>query len=115
MPDLERLAVLEEDSDQIIFISPESGQEHPKALKVEPTEEEKQSIKAENSENVATVVDKSIVLDMIYVKDRKGNFLMTSSNDGSIRLWRYSGGGFVPAIQGDESIKYPKAQVCLAW
>ena len=51
-----------------------------------------------------THAEKSMVLDIVYIKDRKGNFLMTSSNDGSIRMWRYSGGGFVSANHEDDVI-----------
>lgn len=59
-----------------------------------------------------------MLLDMIFIEDKKYNLLVTSSNDGIIRMFRYTSNGFQPADdsgQGDNQIVYEKAQLKIVW
>lgn len=40
---------------------------------------------------------------MTYLKDKKYQILLTSSNDGFVRGWRYTSNGFVLAVQPNNS------------
>lgn len=62
--------------------------------------------------------DKAMLLDMIFIEDKKYQLLVTSSNDGVIRMFKYSNNGWVPADdsnQRDHEIDQEIAQICIAW
>ena len=121
LEDIDRIAFLEESSDEIQFLNHETGAFNPKSLKVTPPKEEeanKTSSKSKTNTKSAPMkhAEKSMVLDMIYVKEKKSHFLLTSSDDCAIRTWRYSNNGFVNTNTEEEgAIYFSQAQVCIAW
>lgn len=120
LEDIDRIAFLEESSDEIQFLNHETGTFNPKSLKVTPPKEE-DTTKPGKSKVVTKGApmkhaEKSMVLDMIYVREKKSYFLMTSSDDCAIRTWRYTSSGFVNANTEEEgAIYFSQAQVCIAW
>jgi len=46
--------------------------------------------------------DKAMILDMIFIEDKKYQLLVTSSNDGVIRMFKYSNSGWVPADDSNQ-------------
>ena len=76
------------------------------------------AIHIEKKENV--IERRTKVLDILYISDSKYQVLLTSTNDGYIRGWRYTSNGFVLANQPDneeETIEHHFAReiYCLAW
>lgn len=100
----------------IHFADPESGQVDPKkSLHVKITKDKK---KTEGVDVPNDSAEKAMLLDMIFIEDKKYNLLVTSSNDGIIRMFRYTSNGFQPADdsgQGDNQIVYEKAQLKIVW
>lgn len=43
-----------------------------------------------------------MLLDMIFIEDKKYQILVTSSNDGVIRMFKYSNNGWVPADDSNQ-------------
>ena len=118
LEDIDRVAFLEEGSDEIYFLNHETGAFNPKPLKVTPLKEEEGLKKTKNNikGGIMKHAEKSMVLDMIYVKEKKSYFLLTSSDDCAIRTWRYSSNGFLNTNAEEEgAIFFSQAQVCIAW
>ena len=128
IPDIDRIAFYQEGSDKIYFMNHESGILNSKELTIipEPLKVELSSVKKEQDgtikiEKKEAVIDrKTIILDMLYIKDKKYQVLLTSSNDGYVRGWRYTSNGFVLAVQpnnSNESLHHPfKNDIyCLEW
>lgn len=112
---INKIAFFEEESDVIYFADPDSGVVDYKKLHVKITKENKKSDGVDLPNYSA---DKAMLLDMIFIDDKKYNLLVTSSNDGIIRMFRYTSNGFQPADdsgQGDNQIVYDKAQVKIVW
>lgn len=107
IPDIDRLAFYQEGSDEIYFMNHDSGVLNSKKLVIvpKPLSVELSSVKKEADgtikiEKKEAVIDrKTIILDMLYIKDKKYQVLLTSSNDGYVRGWRYTSNGFVLAFQ----------------
>ena len=54
----------------------------------------------------------------MYIDDPKYNLLVTSSNDGKVRMYKYSNKGFVPADdsnQRDNELNLTYAQMVIVW
>lgn len=121
LQDIDRIAFLEEGSDEIHFINHETGAFNPKPLKVTPVKEEEavrnnNKSKANTKGTLLKHAEKSMVLDMIYVREKKSYFLLTSSDDCAIRTWKYTSSGFLKANSEEEgAIYFTQAQVCIAW
>jgi hypothetical protein len=113
--DIDRLAVLEEESDEIYFVNHETGALQAKPLKVSPPVDPHNKVKTDQNGKPITRAEKSMVLDMIYINDKNNSYLLTSSHDGAIRTWRFSGSGFVLAHGEDEGLFFKEAQLKLAW
>ena len=115
IPIIEQLAFFEEKSDLIYFADPTTGELSEKVLHVEVREK----VKAGDDKNPPIYyADKAMLLDMIFIDDKRYNLLVTSSTDGVIRMFRYSSNGFVPADdtnQRDNEIKQDKAQMIIVW
>ena len=110
--DIDRLAVVEEESDEIYFLNYETGVFNPKPLKVARPKSDK---KEKSTDGLPVVVaEKSMILDILYICDAKHHLLLTSSNDGAIRTWRYSSNGFVNA-KDDDAMYFKQAQVKMSW
>jgi WD40 repeat protein len=61
-----------------------------------------------------------MVLDFLFIEDKKYEVLLTSSNDGYVRGWKYTSNGWILASQPDneeEMIEhhFSKEIYCLAW
>jgi len=90
IPDIDRVAFYQEGSDKIYFMNHESGILNSKELTIipKPLSVELSSVKKEQDgtikiEKKEAVIDrKTIILDMYYIKDKKYQILLTSSNDG---------------------------------
>lgn len=116
IPMINKIAFFEEEGDVIYFADPETGAvDKNKSLHVKITQETK---KSEGVDLPNYSAEKAMLLDMIFIEDKKYNLLVTSSNDGIIRMFRYTSNGFQPADdsgQGDNQIVYDKAQVKIVW
>lgn len=113
---IDKIAFFEEGSDIIYFADPSNGHiAHDKTLQVKITSHMWKS----DGINIPNYnADKAMLLDMIFIEDKKYELLITSSNDGVIRMFRYSSNGFVPADdsnQRDHEIVYENAQICIVW
>jgi len=128
IPDIDRVAFYQEGSDKIYFMNHESGILNSKELTIipKPLSVELSSVKKEQDgtikiEKKEAVIDrKTIILDMYYIKDKKYQILLTSSNDGYVRGWRYTSNGFVLAMQpnnANESLEhhFKNDIYCLEW
>jgi len=120
LEDIDRVAFLEEGSDEIHFLNHETGAFNPKPLKVTPPKDDDSGkaskVKVNSKGGLKSHAEKSMVLDMIYVREKKSHFLLTSSDDCAIRTWRYSSNGFVNTNAEEEgAIYFSQAQVCIAW
>ena len=63
---------------------------------------------------------KTKILDILYLPDPKYLILLTSSNDGFVRGWRYTNNGFVLANQPENEEEpfehhFSKEVYCMAW
>lgn len=116
IPLIDKIAFFEEEGDVIHFADPETGHiELKKSLHVKIVKERK---KSEGVDLPNDSAEKAMLLDMIFIDDKKYNLLVTSSNDGIIRMFRYTSNGFQPADdsgQGDNQIVYEQAQVKIVW
>ena len=113
---IDKIAFFEEGSDEIHFADPKTGQiMQDRSLVVRISTQTKKS----DGINIPNYnADRAMLLDMIFVEDKKYELLITSSNDGVIRMFRYSSNGFVPADdsnQRDHEIVYENAQICITW
>lgn len=45
---------------------------------------------------------RAMLLDIIFIDDPKYNLLLTSSNDGIVRMFKFSNKGFVPADDSNQ-------------
>ena len=128
IPDIDLVAFYQEGSDKIYFMNHESGILNSKELTIipKPLSVELSSVKKEQDgtikiEKKEAVIDrKTIILDMYYIKDKKYQILLTSSNDGYVRGWRYTSNGFVLAMQpnnANESLEhhFKNDIYCLEW
>lgn len=114
---LNKIAFFEETSDVVHLADPKTGEiiknrSLKVSLKKENAEEEK---RMQISRNKA---ERAMLLDILFIENPKYEFLVTSSNDGVIRMFRYSSNGFVPAddySQRDHEIGYDAAQIIMAW
>lgn len=89
IPQIDRLAVYEEGSAEILFMNPETGVMNSKFLKVVPKslfvtsstvkKDEEGLIHVETKKNYIDL--KTMILDMLYISDKKYQVLLTSSND----------------------------------
>ena len=63
--------------------------------------------------------EKGMLLDIIFIDDPKYNLLLTSSNDGIIRMFKYANNKFKPADdsnQRDHEINHGGgAQMVIVW
>lgn len=118
IPLLELIAFFEEESDIIRFADPETGQLKPSLeLRVKLTKKERK-IDSNTIEPPDTTPQKAMLLDMIFIDDPKYNLLMTSSNDGIIRMFKYNNNKFVPADdtnQRDHELIFKQAQIVIVW
>lgn len=79
IPHIDRLALYEEGSDEILFMNPESGVMNNKTLKVVPKslfvtsstvkKDEEGLIHVETKKNIFEI--KTMILDMLYIPDKK--------------------------------------------
>ncbi len=113
--EIDRIAILEEGTDEILFINHDTGAINDKKLLVRAPPDADNKTKVDANDHPVTRAEKSMVLDMIYIRDKDSNYLMTSSNDGAIRTWRNSGTGFILANAEEEALYYPQAQRVMAW
>lgn len=89
LPHIDRLALYEESSAEILFMHPDSGVMNTKTLKVVPKslfvtsstskKDEEGLIHVETKKNFIDL--KTMILDILYIPDRKYQVLLTSSND----------------------------------
>lgn len=113
---IEKIAFFEEGSDVIHFADPKTGQvlqDRSLTVKISTQVKKSEGINIPNYN-----ADKAMLLDMIFIEDKKYELLVTSSNDGVIRMFRYSSNGFVPADdsnQRDHEIVQEAAQMCIVW
>lgn len=116
--DIDKVAVFEEGAEEIIFVNHETGSITIKPLTVarknDPEEESKRA-KIDPKSKVQIMPEKARILDMLYIDDKKYNVLVTSSDDGFIRCWKYSSNGFVSASPEVGSMALKEAQIKLAW
>ncbi|EGR33574.1 hypothetical protein IMG5_048910 [Ichthyophthirius multifiliis] len=128
IPHIDRLALYEEGSDEIIFMNPENGIINNKTLKVIPKslfvttstvkKDEEGLIHVETKKNFIDL--KTMILDILYIPDKKYQILLTSSNDKYVRGWKNTSNGWILACQPDneeELIEHEfKNEIyCLAW
>ncbi|KAL4503262.1 hypothetical protein ABPG72_000868 [Tetrahymena utriculariae] len=128
IPHIDRLALYEEGSAEILFMNPETGVMNNKTLKVVPKslfvtsstvkKDEEGLIHVETKKNFIDL--KTMILDILYIPDKKYQVLLTSSNDKYVRGWKHSSNGWVLASQPDneeELIEHEfKNEIyCLAW
>ena len=127
IPLVDKIAFFEENSDEIFFSNPETGQ-IPKINKFEATGQTGKSYlkvtvslqlkKGDDKNPPVYNAKRAMLLDMIFIDDPKYNLLITSSNDGVIRMFRYSSSGWISADssnQGDHEIVYENAQINVVW
>jgi len=116
IPLINRLAFFEEESDVVHFADPENGQIDPKqSLHVKISE---QSLKSDGINPPTHNATRAMILDLIFIDGAKYNLLVTSSNDGVIRMFKYSSNRFKPADdsnQRDHEIVYDNAQMIIVW
>ena len=116
IPIIDKIAFFEESCDWIHLANPYNGQiMEDKSFRVKIFKE-KDKVDATGFPNPPA--EKAMILDMVFVDDKKYNLLMVSSNDGGIRMFRWSSNGFVPAddqSQKDFKIRYDMAQVHITW
>lgn len=112
---LDKIAWFEELSDEFYMANPETGAQFKSPTKVMVNEELK---KGDDKNPPVINANKAMLMDMIFIDDPKYNLQVTSSNDGVIRMFRYSTTGFVIAedsSQRDHEIVYENAQIVLVW
>ena len=105
MPDIDRVAFYEEGSDKVYLMNHETGEVNKKFLSVEarPQRVMISSLKKEKDGEVKIVKEeklihkKTMILDMIYIKEKKYQVLITANNAKTVTAWRYTTNGFVMA------------------
>ena len=116
VPPIKKLAFFEEESDVVQFADPETGEiDTGMNLHVKLIQTVKNTDGINPPESSAT---KAMLLDLMYIDDPKYNLLVTSSNDGKIRMYKYSNKGFVPADdsnQRDNELNLSYAQMVIVW
>lgn len=115
-PNLRKIAFFEETSDIVQFADPDTGEIDPEMnLHVKVTQPQKRSDGIHPAECNAK---KAMLLDMLFIDDPKHYLLLTSSNDGIIRMFKYNNKGFVPADdsnQRDSELNLQNAQILIVW
>lgn len=113
---IKKLAFFEEESDIVQFADPETGEIEPSlSLHVKVTQTAKRDDGINSPECNA---ERAMLLDILFINDPKYNLLMTSSNDGFVRMFKYGNKGFVPADdsnQRDNELNLKHAQVLIVW
>lgn len=115
IPYIEKIAFFEETSDEIFFANPDTGALLKNSLRVEVSLQLK---KGDDKNPPVYNAKRAMLIDMIFINDPKYYLLVTSSNDGVIRMFRYSTSGFVlntDSSQRDHEIVYENAQICIVW
>jgi WD40 repeat protein len=84
------------------------------------------SIKKEHDGKLTTqkknivIPTETIILDILYISDPKYRILLTSTNDGIIRGWRFQGIGYILALRPENkedfiSHQFANEIYCMAW
>lgn len=124
VPEIDRLAMFEEFSDEIIFVNHETGAYNPKPLKVGPPKEvgggfnHGITLKEDSQGHPIVHAVKSMILDMLSLYDSKtkSHYIVTSSNDGALRVWKFNSNSFINVNSEDrEAIYTGESQTCMAW
>ena len=123
IPEIDRIATFEEGSDEIFFVSHETGSYNPKPLKVGPPQKElgldhQHQLKEDSNGRPIVHAERSMILDMVYIQDSntKQHYLITSSNDGALRIWKFNNTSFINVHHDDhEAIYTGEAQTCMTW
>ena len=115
---INRLAFFEEESDRIYFADPKTGQiDEKKELHVKIFDSSRKVADDINPPDHSA--EKGMLLDIIFIDDPKYNLLLTSSNDGIIRMFKYANNKFKPADdsnQRDHEINHGGgAQMVIVW
>lgn len=101
IPSIDKIAFFEEGSDTIHFADPITCQIIPKkSLVVKISSTVRKQVDGNSAPNHNA--DKAMLLDVIFIQDKIQELLVTSSNDGVIRMFRYSSNGFVPADDSNQ-------------
>ncbi|KRX07968.1 WD40-repeat-containing domain [Pseudocohnilembus persalinus] len=116
LPNIDRLAMFEEGSCEIIFVNPETGVINQKNLVVKPkpipVEISKVTHSQKNNQeqdDVAITPDinyidyKTTILDILYIPDKKYQVLLTATTDCFVRGWKQSSNGWVLAAQPENN------------
>lgn len=113
---INRIAFFEEEGDIVYFADPKTGQiDESKELHVRISDS---SHKSDGINPPVHIAKKAMLLDMIFIEDPKYNLLVTSSNDGVIRMFKYANNRFKPADdsnQRDHEIIQGNAQMTMVW
>lgn len=113
---IKRLAFFEEESDIVQFADQETGQiDENMDLHVKLIQNVRSNDGVSPPESSAK---KAMLLDIMYIDDPKYNLLVTSSNDGKVRMYKYGNKGFIPADdsnQRDNELNLTFAQMVIVW
>lgn len=116
IPNLKKIAFFEETSDIVQFADPDTGEVDPSlALHIKVTEPETRGDGIHPAESRAK---RAMLLDILFIEDPKHYLLMTSSNDGIIRMFKYNNKSFVKADdsnQRDSQLNMLSAQILIKW
>ena len=116
MPGLKKIAFFEEGTDVVQFADPNTGEvDSDMNLKVEVTRQEKKQDALHPADCNAK---RAMLLDMLFIPEPKFQLLMTSSNDGIIRMFKFNNKGFVRADdsnQRDSELNLQTAQIIIVW
>ena len=113
---LKKIAFFEEGTDVVQFADPNTGQvDSDMNLHVEVTKNEKKQDALHPADCKAK---KAMLLDMLFISEPKFQLLMTSSNDGVVRMFKFNNKNFVRADdsnQRDSELSLNTAQIIIVW
>jgi hypothetical protein len=116
MPGLRKIAFFEEGTDVVQFADPLTGEVDPDMnLHVEVTRHDKKQDALHPADCNAK---RAMLLDMLFIPEPKFQLLMTSSNDGIIRMFKFNNKGFMRADdsnQRDSELNLQTAQIIIVW